>query len=152
MQLFDRRYSSKKLKSDHAKLRQLMLHTRCIHSDVKSFLDESVVETLEVAARLADDDALTHKASFLNKLYKKPFNPQFKSNTPQSKPFNPQQRINSPQPNPQPQAGLLTPDNSSPTHYPKNKGTSENKGQRSSYSPRLSCNYCKSDGHIISEC
>ena len=65
---------------------------RCIHSDVKSFLDEREVETLDVAARLADDYALTHKVSFVNKPYKKPFNPQFKPNTPQSKPFNPQQR------------------------------------------------------------
>ena len=108
-QLFDRWCSSKDVKSDHAKLRQLMLveeFKRCIHSDVKSFLDEREVETLDVAARLADDYALTHKVSFVNKPYKKPFNPQFKPNTPQSKPFNPQQRNNSPQPNPQPQAGL----------------------------------------------
>ena len=94
---------------------------RCIHSDVKSFLDVREVETLDVAARLADDYALTHKASFINKPYKKPFNPQFKPNTPQSKPFNPQQRTNSPQPNSQPQAGLLTADNSSPSHNPKIK-------------------------------
>ena len=153
-QLFDRWCSSKDVKSDHAKLRQLMLveeFKRCIHSDVKSFLDEREVETLDVAARLADDYALTHKVSFVNKPYKKPFNPQFKPNTPQSKPFNPQQRNNSPQPNPQPQAGL-TADSSSPSHNPKNKDTSENKGQRSSYSPRLFCNYCKGDGHVISEC
>ena len=153
-QLFDRWCSSKDVKSDHAKLRQLMLveeFKRCIHSDVKSFLDEREVETLDVAARLADDYALTHKVSFVNKPYKKPFNPQFKPNTPQSKPFNPQQRNNSPQPNPQPQAGL-TADSSSPSHNPKNKDISENKGQRSSYSPRLFCNYCKGDGHVISEC
>ena len=124
-QLFDRWCSSKDVKSDHAKLRQLMLveeFKRCIHSDVKSFLDEREVETLDVAARLADDYALTHKVSFVNKPYKKPFNPQFKPNTPQSKPFNPQQRNNSPQPNPQPQAGL-TADSSSPSHNPKNKDT-----------------------------
>ena len=154
-QLFDRWCSSKNVKSDHAKLRQLMLveeFKRCIHSDVKSFLDEREVETLDVAARLANDYVLTHKASFVNKPYKKPFNPQFKPNTPQSKSFNSQQRNNSPQPNPQPQAGLLTADNSSPSHNPKNKDTSENKGQRSSYSPRLFCNYCKGDGHVISEC
>ena len=79
-QLFDRWCSSKDVKSDHAKLRQLMLveeFKRCIHSDVKSFLDEREVETLDVAARLADDYALTHKVSFVNKPYKKPFNPQF---------------------------------------------------------------------------
>ena len=115
-QLFDRWCSSKNVKSDHAKLRQLMLveeFKRCIHSDVKSFLDEREVETLDVAARLADDYTLTHKGSFINKRliykphykkpyyrkppYKKPFNPQFKPNTPQSKPFNPQQRTYSPQ-------------------------------------------------------
>ena len=79
-QLFDRWCSSKDVKSDHAKLRQLMLveeFKRCIHSDVKSFLDEREVETLDVAARLADDYALTHKVSFVNKPCKKPFNPQF---------------------------------------------------------------------------
>ena len=31
---------------------------RCINSDVKSFLDEKEVETLEKAARLADDYTL----------------------------------------------------------------------------------------------
>ena len=64
-QLFDRWCSSKKVGSDHAKLRQLMLvegFKRCINSDIKFFLDEKQVETLEAAARLADDYALTHKA------------------------------------------------------------------------------------------
>ena len=47
---------------------------RCINSDVKSFLDEREVETLEKAARLADDYTLTHKVSFLNKANpRKPF-------------------------------------------------------------------------------
>ena len=50
---------------------------RCINSDVKAFLDEKEVETLESAARLADDYALTHKASFVDKPFsRKPFNPQ----------------------------------------------------------------------------
>ena len=52
------------------KLRQLMLveeFKRCINSDIKSFLDEKQVETLETAARLADDYTLTYKVSFLNK-------------------------------------------------------------------------------------
>ena len=69
-QLFDRWCSSKKIGSNHEKLRQLMLveeFKRCINSDIKSFLDEKQVETLEAAARLADDYALTHKVSFINK-------------------------------------------------------------------------------------
>ena len=80
-QLFDRWCSSKKIGSDHEKLRQLMLveeFKRCINSDIKSFLDEKQVETLEAAARLADDYALTHKVSFINKSNpsRRPFFPQ----------------------------------------------------------------------------
>ena len=38
---------------------------RCINFDVKSFLDETEDETLEKAARLAEDYTLTHKVSLL---------------------------------------------------------------------------------------
>ena len=48
---------------------------RCIHSNVKAFLYEKEVETLDVTARSANDYALTHMASFVNKPYKKHFNP-----------------------------------------------------------------------------
>ena len=49
---------------------------RCINSDVKSFLDEKEVVTLEKAARLADDYTLTHKVSFVIKANpRKPFYP-----------------------------------------------------------------------------
>ena len=40
---------------------------RCKNSDVKSFLDEQEVETLEKAARLPDDYTSTHRVSFVNK-------------------------------------------------------------------------------------
>ena len=141
-QLFDRWCSSKKVGSDHAKLRQLMLveeFKRCINSDVKAFLNEREVENLETAARLADDYALTHKASFVNKPYpRKPYNPQSKQITPQSKPYSPQSG---------PKANPSNPtDNSSPIP----KFSSENKGQNPLSQPI--CNYCKKTGHIISEC
>ena len=78
-QLFDRWCSSKKICSVYPKLRQLMLveeFKRCIYSDVKSFLNEKDVETLEKAARLADDYTLTHKVSFISKANpRKPFYP-----------------------------------------------------------------------------
>ena len=67
-QLFDRWCSSRKIGYDYPKLRQLLLveeFKRCINSDVMSFLDEKEVETLEKAARLADDYTLTHKVSLL---------------------------------------------------------------------------------------
>ena len=64
-QLFDRWCSSKKIRSDYPKLRQLMLveeFKRCIHSDVKSSLAKTEVETLEKAARLADDKRVGKKS------------------------------------------------------------------------------------------
>ena len=57
-QLFDRWCCSKKIDQNYDKLRQLMSveeFKRCIQSDVKTFLAEKQVETLEEAARLADD-------------------------------------------------------------------------------------------------
>ena len=69
-QLFDRWCCSKKIDQNYDTLRQLMLveeFKRCIQSDVKTFLDEKQVETLEEAARLADDYYLTHKISFIAK-------------------------------------------------------------------------------------
>ena len=86
-QLFDKWCSSKKVGSDHAKLRQLLLVEEfkwCINSDVKSFLDKKEVEYLDLAARFADDYSLTYKASFVNKPFpRKTFNTQSKF-TPQS--------------------------------------------------------------------
>ena len=65
-QLFERWCSSKKEGFDHAKLRQPIIveeSKQCINSDVKAFLDEKEVETLNLAARLADDYSLTHAIS-----------------------------------------------------------------------------------------
>ena len=132
-QLFDRWCSSKKIGSDHEKLRQLMLveeFKRCISSDIKSFLDEKQVETLEAAARLADDYALTHKVSFINK------------SNPSRRPFFPQS------------GSKHSPSNPSCSHSqtftPKPKSSGENKDQNPLSQPI--CNYCKKTGHIISEC
>ena len=78
--VFDRWCSSKKIGSDYPKLRQLKLteeFKRCINSDVKPFLDEKEVETLENSARLADDYSLTHKVSFVSKANLKKHLPTF---------------------------------------------------------------------------
>ena len=132
-QLFDRWCSSKKIGSNHEKLRQFMLveeFKRCINSDIKSFLDEKQVETLEAAARLADDYALTHKVSFNNKSNpsRRPF---FQHSGSKHSPSNP-------------------PGSHSQTITPKPKPSGENKDQNPLYQPI--CNYCKRTGHIISEC
>ena len=130
-QLFDRWCSSKKIGSDYPKLRQLMLveeFKRCINSDVKSFLDEKEVETLEKAARLADDYTLTHKVSFVSKA-----NPR--------KPFYP---TSGHKPSPSLQSG------NSNQNAPKPKPPGENKGHNPLSQPI--CNYCKQSGHIVSDC
>ena len=130
-QLFDRWCSSKKIGSDYPKLRQLMLveeFKRCINSDVKSFLDEKEVETLEKAARLADDYTLTHKVSFVSKAnHRKPFYPPSGH-----KPSPSLQSVNSYQ------------------NAPKPKPPGENKGHNPLSQPI--CNYCKQSGHIVSDC
>ena len=96
LQLFERWCSSKKEDTEHAKLRHLLLveeFKRCINSDVKTFLDDKEVESLVLAARLADDYSLTYKASIVNKPFsRKPFKPSIliytsvKTISPQSKP------------------------------------------------------------------
>ena len=138
-QLFDRWCSY------HAKLRQLMLVEEfkwCINSDVRAFLNEKEVENLDLAARLADDYSLTHKASFVNKPFlRKPFNPQLKL-TPQSRPFSPQSLPYSPQPGPK----------STPVIYPIIPVI--HLFQKLGQSPlsQQICNYCKQSSHIISQC
>ena len=151
-QLFDRWCSSKKVGSDHEKLRQLMLVEEfkwCINSDVRAFLNEKEVENLDVAARLADDYSLTHKASFVNKPFpRKPFNPQLKF-THQTRPFSPQSKPYSPQSGPKSNPSNPS-DNSSHSFTPKPRCSGENKGQSPLSQPI--CNYCKQSGHIFSEC
>ena len=142
----------KEIGFDPVKLRQLLLveeFKRCINSDVKAFLDEKEIETLDLAARLADDYSLTHKASFVNKPFpRKPFNPQ--SNfTSQSRPFSPQPKPYSPQPGPKSKPSNPS-DNSSHSFTPKPNFYGENKG-RSPLSQQF-CKYCKRSGHIISKC
>ena len=151
-QLFDRWCSSKKVGSDHEKLRQLMLVEEfkwCINSDVRAFLNEKEVENLDLAARLADDYSLTHKASFVNKPFpRKPFNPQLKF-TPQSRPFSPQSKPYYPQSGPKSNPSNSS-DYSSHSFTPKPRFSGENMGQSPLSQPI--CNYCKQSGHIISEC
>ena len=128
-QLFDRWCCSKKIDQNYDKLRQLMLveeFKRCIQSDVKTFLDEKQFETLEEAARLADDYYLTHKVSFIAK-------PKPTSSHPQNK-FMSGNSSGMPS-----QSNTLKPNSTSETksQYPLSRPT---------------CNYCKKPGHLVSEC
>ena len=58
------------MNQNHENLRELMLieeFKRCIHHDIRTFLDDQKADTLENASRLADDYALTHKSSFVSR-------------------------------------------------------------------------------------
>ena len=101
---------------------------RCINSNVKSFLDDKEVETLEKAARLADNYTFTHRVSFVNKA-----NPR--------KPFYPPSGN---KPSPSLQSG------NSNQNAPKSKPPGENKGHNPLSQPI--CNYCKQSGRIVSDC
>ena len=101
---------------------------RCINSDVKSFLDEKEDETLEKAARLADDYTLTGKVSFVSKA-----NPR--------KPFYPPSGH---KPSPSHQSG------NSNQNAIKSIPPGENKGHNPLSQPI--CNYCKQSGHLVSDC
>ena len=54
----------------HDKLRQLILveeFRRCIHSDVRTFIDEQKAETLEGTAQLVNEFLLSHKVNIVEK-------------------------------------------------------------------------------------
>ena len=97
---------------------------RCIQSDVKTFLAEKQVETLEEAARLADDYYL--KVSFISKPKPTSSHPQNKFMSGNS--YGMPRQSNTPKPN----------------------STSETKSQYPLSRP--TCNYCKKPGHLVSEC
>ena len=127
-QLFDKWCSSQKIDKNHEKLRQLILveeFKRCLQSDVKSFLDEKQVQTLEDAARLSDDYSLTHKSTFVNK----------------SKPTS--QYHSKP-----------TPDNTSGSSSAPDTLKSKSPLEPKDHKPlsHVTCNYCKKTGHLISDC
>ena len=42
---------------------------RCIHGDVRAFVDEQKAQTLEKGARLADELWLRHKVNFMEKTH-----------------------------------------------------------------------------------
>ena len=69
-QLFDKWCSSKKVDHDFDKIRQLLLIEEFkwgLSNEIKTYLSEQKVDTLDNAAWLADDYSLTHKVTFVSK-------------------------------------------------------------------------------------
>ena len=139
-QLFDRWCSSHKVDKDHEKLRQLVLieeFKRCIHSDVRTFIDEQKADTLDNAARLADDYSLTHKVSY--------------NNTPsQSFTFrNNQQSTSKGNYSPANKTGQNQNTNKPPSNYKSNSQTKTNTDRQFN---KVTCGFCHKSGHVLSEC
>ena len=134
--LFDQWCTSQSVNEEYAKLRQLLLleeFKNCLPNEVKTYLDEHKVESLQRAATLADDYALTHKRIFPTRMTdvdevtgRRPSSSR-SGNTPNVSQCN----LRS--------GGPCEPSSDQPK-----------KGNR--LPPTPTCYYCKRKGHIMSEC
>lgn len=141
-QLFDRWCSSQKVDKDHDRLRQVILieeFKRCIHSDVRTFINEQKAEMLEEASRLADDYSLTHKV-----FEEKPS----KFSSPRSRGQNsPTALRNLQMENPNQRQTYGSSSRTSSTPFIQNKPTVARKPSKS-----MTCYFCRREGHLMSEC
>ncbi|KAG1664755.1 hypothetical protein GQR58_019691 [Nymphon striatum] len=137
--LFDKWCKAKNTNNDYFKLKQLILledFKNCIHPNVKTYIDEQKVETLDHAARLADDYYLTHKSSFINKpLSQTTQNFSFK------KPFDSKDK-----------QVVVTSASSLASSKTQSNDKSFSSKPFSTLKGIITCNYCKKKGHLMSEC
>ena len=144
-QLFDRWCHSQKVDKDDNKLRQLILmeeFKRCIQSNIRTFIDEQKVETLEDAARLVDEFSLSDKVAFVEKP-KRPYPPPGQDRSPTLPRWFGNQRNHKNEDPRQKQH----PGNNSANHsnFWSRKKTDK------PFKP-ITCFYCRKDGHMISNC
>ena len=157
---FDRWCSAKKVISDYDKLRQIVLieqFKRCVHDDLKTYLDEKNVDTLHEMAVLADDYALTHKRSFKPRQggYSRPgggsggFGGNNSSGSGSSGSNSAQASKSGASPSSN--AGNKS-DSPSAGTGGSSYGGSRGRGKNAPWSSRLTCHYCKIPGHVMSNC
>ena len=151
-QLFDRWCSSQKIEESYDRLRQLILveeFKRCVPSSVRTFIDEQKAETLENAARLADDYSLTHKDSFVGKPHQS-FSPTRSSHQDSSSSSLPPPGF----------TGNSGKEGSRKDKFDNGSGASLRSKPPINSNPPLPkrpfnsivCNYCKKEGHVLSDC
>ncbi|XP_062610561.1 uncharacterized protein LOC134272333, partial [Saccostrea cucullata] len=129
--MFERWCTSKNVGSNFERLKQVILieeFKNCIHPEIRTYLDEQKVETLEQAATAADDYALTHKVSFV------------KLSTSQQKMTSYDSSRGGPDTSQVTQPKMA---------YSEIKGRDKN---NETLKQVHICNYCKKKGHIKSEC
>ena len=146
-QLFNRWCDSMEVNQDYDQLCQLVLieeFKRCIHSDIRTFIDEQKVENLETVARLADDYSLTHRISSSTKPTYQSF--QLRGRNDCSS-FQSKSIIKDNFTKSRSAAPFHQSDFHSVGYSPKTKFlVSSNKKNG------LTCNYCKKEGHLLSDC
>ena len=123
--LFDRWCTSKEVAKDFEKLRQLILleeFKSCLPSNIKTYVDEQMADSLQQAAVLADDYSLTHQGTFSP------------SGGPHNKGTHSNRKLNSDE------------------SQSAGKGEDFQRSLRRGMSGGPVCNYCKRRGHVISEC
>ena len=131
--LFDRWYISKKVDS-FDQLKQLMLleeFKRCVPGDIRSHLAERDISDLQMASKIADNYALTHKGSFNKDVT---HNVGFKKRSNQLDEMCPQDDTNA-----------------TKHHSDQNSKAVSGKDDRSA-AAKKTCTYCKKIGHLKSEC
>ena len=114
---------------DFENLKQLVLieeFKRCVHEDIKVYLDEKNVTTLRGVAKLADDYALTHKLKLFKSLS---VNPSPSSEYPHRMQSNRK---------------------SNTDFYNRNSSGMRHGDRPRSFGP--TCRYCKKSGHVLSDC
>ena len=133
--LFEKWLTSKEVNKNFERMRQLILieeFKQCIHSDIKTYLDEHKVSSLVEASTMADDYALTHKLNFVKRAGNIP-NSYAQNKSPSYNHFDNKSKSGS---------------------WEKNKQSyrppETNQGELPKSVP--SCTYCKKKGHIVSEC
>ena len=122
---FDRWCNSREVGIDFEKFILIKEFKRCVHDDIKTYLDEQKFENLAKAAAYADDYALTHKSTF-NK----------------NRCFGPTKKC-------YPEVGKKS-ENVAPE-----KGQTSNQTMSMDRKPRSFapvCHYCKKPGHVMSDC
>ena len=121
-------------------LHELMLieeFKRCIHHDIRTFLDDQKADTLKNAPRLADDYALIHISIFVSRppqSYGRNVRPAKNSNVNKSHVSQPYRSDRA--------TGQKVESSSSRSHSAQDKY----------YSSAPVCRFCRKVGHIMSDC
>ena len=153
---FDRWCIAKKVILDYDKLRQIILieqFKRCVHDDLKTYLDEKNVETLHEMAVLADDYALTHKRCFKPRQggYSKPGGGSggFGDNGSGGSGYSGSSSVQTPM---DVSHGSNAGDKPSDDSHSSGTSGGSSRSKSAPRSSRFKCFYCEKPGHVMSNC